>query len=61
MHGTVGDVTKDWGPEDGDVIIRPFVKHEWMRADRLKPKDQQDAGDVEFMVWDEPGSSIPVV
>lgn len=60
---TIGKVTKDYGPEDGDVRIDKFVTHEYMRADVDKRDGEKDQGDVEVLEWTDPGTyhfpSIP--
>ena len=41
-------------PEDGSVKVEKFVVHEFMRADRDKPDDEKDDGEVITEEWTDP-------
>lgn len=56
---TIGDVTREGGPEDGDLKIPKFTIHEFMRADIDCEGDKKEAGDVEVSEWTNPGLYFP--
>jgi mannose-6-phosphate isomerase-like protein (cupin superfamily) len=52
---TIGDVTRECGPEDGDLKIPKFTVHEFMRADIHIEGEAKETGDVEVLEWTDPG------
>jgi hypothetical protein len=51
---TIGDVTRESGPEDGDLKMPKFTIHEFVRAGTDCEGDKE-AGDVEVFEWTNPG------
>lgn len=41
-------------PQDGEVCVKKFVVHEFMRADIDKPDDEKDPGEVITEEWTDP-------
>ena len=57
---TIGDLTKECGPEDGVLKIPKFTVHEFMRADIDMEDEAKEAGDVEVCEWTDPGMEPPL-
>lgn len=55
---TIGDVTRECGPEDGDVKIPKFTVHEFMRSDIDLKDEEKEAGDVEVWERTDPGIGL---
>ncbi|KAG8993386.1 hypothetical protein FRB93_001999 [Tulasnella sp. JGI-2019a] len=47
---TLDGITREYTPQDDEIVIRPFVKHLIRRADAFRPEGE--LGDREDLEWD---------